>query len=48
MNRAVSYLRPADSELNEISEEKWQAKGDPAALVKSFSSFPQRWQDLLA
>nr|XP_031860285.1 uncharacterized protein CI109_004169 [Kwoniella shandongensis]KAA5527357.1 hypothetical protein CI109_004169 [Kwoniella shandongensis] len=36
-----------DSELNEISEEKWSAKGDPQALVKSYASFDPIWQELL-
>jgi hypothetical protein len=37
----------ADSELNEISEEKWTAKGDVASLVKSYSSFAPVYQKLL-
>ncbi|KAG7531502.1 hypothetical protein FFLO_04300 [Filobasidium floriforme] len=36
-----------DSELNEISEEKWTAKGDVASLVKSYSSFAPVYQKLL-
>jgi hypothetical protein len=38
----------ADEELNEISEEKWTAKGDVQALVKSFSTFAPEWQKLLS
>ncbi|KAI5450866.1 hypothetical protein NCC49_002607 [Naganishia albida] len=37
-----------DSELNEISEEKWSAKGDRNALLKSFESFLPVHQKLLA
>lgn len=38
----------ADSELNEISEEKWSARGDVAKLVKSFESFSPVYQKLLS
>jgi hypothetical protein len=38
----------ADVELNEISEEKWTAKGDVEALVKSFSTLAPEWQKLLS
>jgi hypothetical protein len=34
--------------LNEISEEKWSAKGDRDALLKSFESFLPVHQKLLA
>lgn len=44
----ANWRMAADSELNEISEEKWTAKGDVSSLVKSFGSFAQVWQDLLA
>ncbi|WWC64322.1 uncharacterized protein I303_106932 [Kwoniella dejecticola CBS 10117] len=37
-----------DSELAEISEEKWSARGNPLALVKSYSTFDPMWQDLLS
>lgn len=37
-----------DSELNEISEEKWSARGDVAKLVKSFESFSPVYQKLLS
>lgn len=37
-----------DTGLHELSEEKWSARGDVASLVKSFSKFPQRFQDLLS
>ena len=46
--RCASAELTADTELNEISEEKWSAKGDPKALVKSFSSFDPIWQKLLS
>jgi hypothetical protein len=38
----------ADSELNEISEEKWTAKGDVDSLVKSYETFDPVWQELLS
>ncbi|KAJ9094993.1 hypothetical protein QFC21_005786 [Naganishia friedmannii] len=37
-----------DSELNEISEEKWSAKGDRDALLKSFETFLPVHQKLLS
>ncbi|KAG7532084.1 hypothetical protein FFLO_03892 [Filobasidium floriforme] len=37
-----------DSELNEISEEKWTAKGDVDSLVKSYETFDPVWQELLS
>ena len=37
----------ADSELNEISEEKWTAKGDVNSLVQSYSTFAPVFQKLL-
>jgi hypothetical protein len=37
----------ADSELNEISEEKWTAKGDVKSLVQSYSTFAPVYQKLL-
>lgn len=39
IGRFVLKFLEADSELNEISEEKWSAKGDRNALLKSFESF---------
>lgn len=38
----------ADSELNEISEETWTARGSTESLVKSFDSFSPVWQKLLS
>ena len=38
----------ADSELNEISEEKWTATGDVSSLVSSFKTFDPIWQELLS
>lgn len=39
--------RTADSELNEISEEKWTARGNTQKMVESFSSFNPKLQKLL-
>lgn len=38
----------ADSELNEISEETWTARGSTESLVKSFDTFSPVWQKLLS
>ncbi|WOO78221.1 3-hydroxybenzoate 6-hydroxylase 1 [Vanrija pseudolonga] len=54
IRQSISYVErsplmaTADSEMNEISEARWTAPGSTAALVKSFSSFPKAWQDLLS
>lgn len=37
-----------DSELNEISEEKWTAEGSREHLVESFKTFAPMWQKLLS
>lgn len=37
----------ADSELNEISEEKWTARGNTQKMVESFSCFNPKLQKLL-
>jgi salicylate hydroxylase len=42
------YLTTADSELNEISEETWTARGSTESLVKSFDTFSPTWQKLLS
>lgn len=47
-DKLITIKSAADSELNEISEEKWTAKGDVHSLVKSFSSFAPVWRTLLS